>query len=207
MILLNPPWLKVLTALASILICAIGLFFVFVLVFLVLTGRADQLPVIGWIMSIFWALVMLAIGVPAVVVLPRSLRDRVLMVDAERIALSGSRPWEVRWSDVQRLVLGRTRSWVCSFHIGPTQDSDRLILVPMTADFSDRHPELSRWRRKDASIHLPVIITNKAIARRVDALLSEYGGARYGGVVDGWQPYGRPDGGARRATGAGGTPE
>lgn len=191
MILLNPPWLKALTALASIFICCIGLFFVFVLVYLPLTGRADELPVIGWIMTIFWALVLLTIGIPAVIMLPRSLRDRVLTVDSDRIALSGSRPWEVRWTEIQRLVIGRRRSWLCDVHIGPTQQSDRLIMVPLGPDFLHRHPELSRWRRRDASIQLPVIITTKSIARQVDALLSASGGARYGGVVDGWQPYGR----------------
>lgn len=191
MIVLNPLRVKILTAVASILVCCLGLFLVAVLIFVGLSGRADRMPVVGWIMTSFWAVVLLAIGVPAVVVLPRSLRTRILTADAERIAVSGHRAWEVRWTEVQRLVLGRWWSWVCDIHVGPTQDIDRLVLVPLDADFGARHPELPRSRREDGSIQLPVIISSKAVARQVDGLLAAYGGVRYGGVVRGWQPYGR----------------
>lgn len=63
-------------------------------------------------------------------------------------------------------------------------------MVPLSPDFEHRHPELSRRRSRDASIRLPVLITSKSIAKKVDDLLVAYGGGRYGGFVDGWQPYG-----------------
>lgn len=191
MIPLNPVRVKVQTAVASIIVCCLGLGLASMVVVLPVTGRADQVRLFSWIMIVFWSAVLLAIGLPSVVLLPRSLRDRALVIDADGIALIGSKPWSVRWAEVQQVMLGDLQgsapgprwSWPRMY---------RLLLVPQQPDFAARHAELARWQRSAGAIRLPVITTDRRIMQAIDHALSVYGGSLYGGVVSGWQPTSRP---------------
>lgn len=195
---LNPARVKVLTAAASILICCIGLGYASLPVVLPVVGRAQQVPVFGWIMIVFWSIVLLAIGVPAVALLPRTLRDRTLLINNDGIAMTGSRPWSVRWDEIQQVVIGTDRA-VGLVSRGRWPRAYRLLLAPARPDFAACHPELVRRQRRQAVVALPVITMDRRIRQEIEEALSIHGGSRYGGVVDGrWPPDLRPGGAADR---------
>jgi hypothetical protein len=186
-IALNPARVKVLTAAASLLICCLGLGFAALLVVLPVVGRAQRIPVFGWIMIVFWALVLLGVGVPSVAVLPRSLRDRTLVINTDGIALTGSRSWAVCWEEIQQVMIGADRAMGLG-SLGRWPRTYRLLVVPAGSDFAVRHPELVRRQRREGLVGLPVITMDRRIREAIDHALSTHGGSRYGGVVDGWRP-------------------